>query len=159
MDIKVDTNEIKFKYRVNGVLIVNDKLLVVQIMDNGFFCLPGGHVMIGENSKIAIKREMNEEVGVVIKDSFLFLINETMFTRKDGIKVQELSFFYKIELNNLDNLDLSDHIKYENDEGSLKKLDFRWIPLNNLININFKPNIIIDKLINKDFLLEHFIDE
>ncbi|MEG1288103.1 MAG: hypothetical protein RSD29_01960, partial [Bacilli bacterium] len=112
-----------------------------------------------ENSKNAIKREMNEELGVVIKDSFLFLINETMFTRKDGIKVQELSFFYKIELNNLDNLDLSDHIKYENDEGVVKKLDFRWIPLNNLKNINFKPNIIVDKLINKDFLLEHFIDE
>lgn len=41
MNIKIDTKDKKFKYRVAGMLIAYGKLLVVQMMDNGFYCLPG----------------------------------------------------------------------------------------------------------------------
>ena len=49
MDIKIEDKEsgIKFKFRVNGILLNNDKILAVEMNKMGFMCCPGGHVMIG----------------------------------------------------------------------------------------------------------------
>ena len=63
MDIKIDCEEGKFKFRVCGILRVQDKYLVVKINDNNFYCLPGGHVELGEDTDTAVLREMHEELG------------------------------------------------------------------------------------------------
>jgi len=162
MDIKIKNDKIQYKFRVSGCIIVNDKILVVQIMNNGFYCLPGGHVQLGESSEDAIKREIKEEVSLIIdniKMNFktkLIGINESIFKRKDNTLIHETTFIYNIYLNFKEEL-LIDKIVYEQDEGIDKKLDFKWIKLEKLQQINFKPEYILQQIIDKDFSLKHYI--
>ena len=39
MDIKIDTPQEHFKFRVVGIVEHNNKYLVVKIADNNFYCL------------------------------------------------------------------------------------------------------------------------
>ena len=60
-DIKFITDTHKFKYRVNGVIIHNNKLLTIKMSNGKSYCLPGGHIELGEDTKTAVIREMLEE--------------------------------------------------------------------------------------------------
>ena len=77
MDVKIKTENEKFKFRVSGVIVKDNKVLGVDICDNGFFCCPGGHVHLGEDTITAIGREMSEETGIDCKreSPLLFLYN------------------------------------------------------------------------------------
>ena len=68
-DIKIDNLYGNFKFRVNGILMHDDEILVVKMKDDSFYCLPGGHVKLGEDSKSAVIREIKEEF---LKFSLLF---------------------------------------------------------------------------------------
>lgn len=59
--IKMKTNNYNFKLRVAGLIIKNNKLLLVEMDDSGFLCLPGGHVELGETTEESVKRELQEE--------------------------------------------------------------------------------------------------
>ena len=60
--IKIKTNDYNFKFRVSGLVIRNNKLLLVDMDDSGFLCLPGGYVELGETTEEAVKRELIEEI-------------------------------------------------------------------------------------------------
>lgn len=162
MDIKIKNDLINYKFRVSACIVKNDKILCVQIMDNGFYCLPGGHVKLGESSLMAVKREVNEEVNLVLNDYYiedeprLIGINETIFNQKENKKVHETTFIYNINIKTMDKIE--DKIVYENDEGLQKKLEFKWINIKDLKNSNFKPNVIINQIENKDYSFKHYID-
>ena len=64
MDVKIDLDDFNFKYRVCSVILKNNRVLFVEINNNGFLCCPGGHVELGEDSISAVKRETEEEIGV-----------------------------------------------------------------------------------------------
>ena len=68
--IKIKTNDYNFKFRVSGLVIRNNKVLLVDMDDSGFLCLPGGYVELGETTEEAVKRELIEEIGkdVTIKN-------------------------------------------------------------------------------------------
>ena len=55
MDVKIKCDEGNFKMRVSGLIIKNGKLLTVDICENNFYCLPGGHVHLGEESDIVFR--------------------------------------------------------------------------------------------------------
>lgn len=56
------TERLNFKFRVSGIVIKNNKVLVVDMDDSGFLCLPGGYVELGETTEEACIRELEEEV-------------------------------------------------------------------------------------------------
>lgn len=69
------------KYVVNGVVILDDQVLLVKNKhldgpDNEYWSLPGGGVEEGESLKQALEREMLEETGVKSKVGPLLFINE-----------------------------------------------------------------------------------
>ena len=59
-DIELKTDTQKFKYRVNGIIIHNGKILTLKMKNNIFYCLLSGHVELCENTKSAIIREILE---------------------------------------------------------------------------------------------------
>ena len=61
--IKIKTDDYNFKFRVSGLIIRNNKLLLVDMDDSGFLCLPGGYVELGETTEEAVKRELVEEIA------------------------------------------------------------------------------------------------
>ena len=42
--IKMKTNDYNFKFRVSGLIVKNNKLLLVEMDDSRFLCLPSGYV-------------------------------------------------------------------------------------------------------------------
>lgn len=156
MDIRIRSREGLFKYRVAGAIIKDDKLLMVNICNNGFYCLPGGHIHLGEDSLTAIEREINEEVGITCKSIQLISLTENFFKVKRG-RMHEVCYFYLIEPN--EELETKDYEIVENDEGVMKPLQFKWCPLNQLDSVDFRPQHLIDKFKNKNFEFEHFISK
>lgn len=68
----------KLRTRVNGVLIENEKVLMVkhQSLGKGGFLwnVPGGGMEFGQSAETALKREFEEETGLKIKlCDFLFV--------------------------------------------------------------------------------------
>lgn len=151
MNIKIDEENRKFKFRVAGLLIVDNKLLTVEIMNNGINCLPGGHVMIGENTKDAIIREFMEETKLNVSVKKIECIIENLFNRSNGDLVHEIQVIYSLKLN--DEIEVKDWQYIEVDEDFKKQLAFKWIDIDKLDCV--KP-IIVNKLINNDKVL-HFI--
>ncbi len=152
-DIKIKTDDYSFKYRVSGLLIKDNKVLTVQINDNGFYCLPGGHVELMETSKDAIVREFYEETRINVKVERLVYVTENFFNGKLG-KFHEIGMYYLLSN---DNIKIEDYTLIEHDKNDSTKLEFKWIDICNLEN--FKPEFIKNEIlnINKDKNIKHFV--
>jgi len=62
-----------------------------------FYRPPGGAIQFGESSVVALRREMNEELRVEIREPRLLGVLENLFTF-DGEKGHEIAFVYDAEL-------------------------------------------------------------
>lgn len=150
-DIEIKNENCKFKYRVSGILIKNNKLLVVRINNNTFYCLPGGHVELMENTKDAMLREYKEETGIDTYIERLLYITENFFINTK--ECHELGFIYL--LNTEEDIKTEDFTIVENDNGELVNLEFKWLDINNLENV--KPEFLKNKLNLDNKNLEHLI--
>lgn len=148
MDVKISTNEGKFKFRVCGILKVKDKYLTVKIQDNDFFCLPGGHVELGEDTDSAVLREMKEELGYEVEIVNLVSIIQNFFKNKEGLMFHELGYYYIVEPKNIADVNLEDYVVVENDKGKIVRLEFKWFSLEELRKIRFFPEVLKDQLTN-----------
>ena len=150
MDIELQENEIKFKYRVSGILIKDKEVLCVKINNNNFFCLPGGHVEVYENSQDAIVREFKEETDINVYVKKLLYVTENFF-ESNKYKCHELGFYYLLDTNeDLNNIKLE---KIEQDNTCLK---FEWIDISKS-NI-FKPEFLKhEKLDDLEANVQHII--
>ncbi len=154
-DIKITSDNKKFKFRVCGLVKNGDKVLVQKIMNNPFYCLPGGHVEMGEDTKVAVNREITEEIGNPIKNEKLFAIIENFFDGVAGEKYHELGFYYKAELQS--EMETKDYVIIENDKGVEKRLEYRWVDKETLKNMDFRPVVLKDLLFEDSGKVEHII--
>lgn len=154
-DLKIKTDECNFKGRVNGIILKEGKILTVQINNNGFYCLPGGHIELGEDSRCAVIREIKEEVGVDIKVEKLLSIAENFFVNNKGKNMHEISFYYLVSP--IQCIETKDWEIIEHDKNQDVLLQFKWFDLNEINNIDFRPNFIKDKLFKKDLEFVHQI--
>lgn len=156
-DVKIVADKCNFKFRVCGVVCIDDKILTVQMHDNGFYCLPGGHVELGEDTESAILREMGEELGYPVSITKLLAVVENFFNGKNNKEFHELGFYYMVEPLNMNEVRLEDYTIIENDKGSNIKLEFKWISCAELKETNFKPAFLKEKLASKDYDFLHYI--
>lgn len=153
MDIKINNEEGNFKFRVCGILEHDGKYLVVKINGNRFYCLPGGHVELDEDTDHAVLREMREELDYEIKIKKLIAVNQNFFKREDGKPFHELGFYYLVEAKNAADIITHDYEREELDKGKIQHLEFKWVTKEELKNnIEFRPEFIEDNLDN-DFTL------
>lgn len=152
MDVRIDSNEGKFKFRVCGILRVNNKYLTVKIQGNDFYCLPGGHVELGEDTDSAVLREMKEELGYDVEIKKLVSIIQNFFKTKDGKVFHELGYYYIVEPKNVSDVNLDDYVITENDKGKLVRLEFKWFTLDELKEARFLPSVLKDQLTNENLV-------
>ena len=152
MDISISNNEYYFKVKSVGLILQDNKILLVQMRDNGFFCVPGGHAKIHETAQEACIREIEEEVNVKVKIVKDLCVIENFFKSKDK-KIHEITFYYIVSPLDNNQLPTKDFVRVDDNDG---KLDFRWFALNNLENVDFRPQILKEKLIAKNFNFEYF---
>ena len=92
-DVKIVQNNQRFKYRVAGIIECEDKILVTKMGHNSFYCFPGGHVELLEDTKTAVERELNEELYFKVEILELLYIHENFFEDSNG-KFHELCFYF-----------------------------------------------------------------
>lgn len=150
MDIKIKTEDLKFKFRVSAIIINNDKLLVNKYGEDSY-CLPGGYVKLGEKSEEAIIREIKEETGIDFRVIRLAGITENFFENLRHEKTHGIDFYYYLEANNkdLDKLDMN----YVED-GNINH-HYSWISLNKIEEYNILPSIIKSHINEEEIF--HFV--
>lgn len=116
----------KIKIRVRGVILNDDKMLVVKMPHNDFYCLPGGKLDYGEDIKECMEREIVEELGVKPKIGRLLFSNT--FIEKN--MNQSLEFIFEIT-NGKDYLNLENIERTHANELS----DICWIEKDGDIHI------------------------
>lgn len=157
MDIKILGDTHKFKVRVSGIVIINNKLLTTKYGEESY-CLPGGYVEIGENTEQGVIRELFEELQIKVKIDSLVGIIENFYTNFRNVKTHGIDFFYKVSPKDISEINQNDYEFIENDKGGIIHHSFKWLDINTLEKYDLKPNVIIEKIKNQDFSLIHNIE-
>lgn len=85
-----------------GLIISNDKIVLIKKHGgpyDGKLDLPGGTIEFGENPERALKRELEEEIGIKLKEYELFDANSSVFKwtyNGEILNWHHIGIFYKI---------------------------------------------------------------
>ncbi|MBF6595557.1 MAG: NUDIX hydrolase [Thermaceae bacterium] len=129
--IVLEQNGIRFNYRVAGVAIKNAQVLLCCTSDGDFWYLPGGRVELGEESRAALRREMQEELGLEVEVSRMVWVSENFF-EQGGKTVHELGLYYLMEV----------PLEPSSQPFVLSNLTFAWFPLSQLHGLNLQPEFL-----------------
>lgn len=147
MDVKIKNDDLKFKFRVSGIIMENNKVLLEKYDENSF-CLPGGYVNMGESSEEAILRELKEEIKFdFVLDEFLG-IAENFFTNFKGDKTHGIDFYYKVSFKNKNDINNINYKYIEDDHGHTVNHDLKWFNKEELKKINLRPSKIKTAILN-----------
>ena len=154
-DVRIDKESKKFKFRVAGIILHRNKILVTKIRDNEFFFFPGGHVELLENTDDAVVRELNEELYFEVRKKKLLYIHENFFEARNS-KFHELCFYHLVEPIDK-NLKTDDIIWQENDKGEILFHNFKWIDLNEIKDYDIRPKVIVENFLKNKEDFKHII--
>jgi ADP-ribose pyrophosphatase YjhB (NUDIX family) len=126
MKAKIEHNDYGKSISLKALLVVvnKGKILVSKGKDGSFVRPPGGHIEYFEDSKAAIRREIEEEIGSGIKNPKLEKIVENRFYF-DGAKAHDINFIYSGALTNKNIY--KKKVIMGDESGMVKK--FYWISL------------------------------
>ncbi|MCE5168364.1 GNAT family N-acetyltransferase [Paenibacillus profundus] len=156
-DILFKTEKHVFSYRVAGLLMQNDKILLQRPNNDTGYAFPGGHVSFGETHEETLIREFKEEMGVNIKVGSLKWVGELFFPwgNKD---CQQICLFYLISLADETEIPLSGSFwGTEQLENQTFKLEFSWMPLSDILKTELYPIESKQLLTKYSDTVEHFI--
>lgn len=148
--IKDEESNFRFNFRVAGIFINDNKILLQKCEKDDYYSLIGGRVKYGETTIEALKREIQEEIGIKInkKEAKLINVSENFF-KYNGKEFHELLFIYKIndeqinQTSELKTLDKVDVINKWYDISKLNSMDVRSNIITNLIESNKLVHCII----------------
>ena len=145
-----------FLFRIVGLLMKNNKILVQRGVHDDAYALPGGHVEMFERSEDTLIREFKEEMNVEIIVERLLWIQEHM-SEWNGRQHHSLCFYYLIDINDSQDLPL-DGIFYSQ-KGNDSEIEFSWVDIDKVKDMNFYPIFIREKLSNLPTSIERFVEQ
>ena len=156
MDILFRTENTIFSYRVAGLCVRNEKVLLQKPVGDTAYAFPGGHAALGETNEETLRREFLEEMGAGLSVGELAWVGEIFFPW--GSKpCHQICLYYKAEI-------LSDDVPKEGSfpgteqwEGQQSKLEFHWVPLDRLGEIELYPTNAVSLLQHPEDGVQHFI--
>ncbi len=146
-----------FSYRVSGILIQDEKVLLQHVINDPAYAFPGGHVNFGEVSQDALIREFKEEISVEIKPERLLWVGENFFPwgEKD---CHQLCLYYLVRLCDDHQIPLEGHFcVQDNFSGEKINLEFCWFSISSLENIDLYPTVCKEMLKNLSGQVETFV--
>lgn len=156
MDIIFHTEEYVFSYRVAGICIRNGKVLLQKPTNDTAFAFPGGHVTLGETNALTLAREFQEEIGADISVGELKWVGEIFFPWGDK-PCHQICLYYMVELTSGNIPSDGKFLGKEKLEGRNFDMEFHWIPLEELKNIEVYPTDTAKLIENIDGSVQHFI--
>ncbi len=155
--IKIKTENFNFKFRVSGIVINDNKILLVDMDDSGFLCLPGGYVELGETTEQAICREMQEELGYKLEIVKYLGVVENFFVNKYSKTMHEICFYYLLKPSKGEKAIYTDYSLIENDKGHNIKLNFKWINIDTIDEYDIRPKFLKKIVKSKSLTINHVI--
>ena len=132
MDILFKEKDWVFSYRVAGICVRNGKVLLQKPVSDTAYAFPGGHVEFGETNEETLIREFKEEIGADISVGELKWVAEIFFPWGEK-PCHQICLYYMVEG------DISDTDQFMGIEERGVPLEFRWIPLGEVQNLEVYP--------------------
>lgn len=150
MDILFKTEEWVFSYRVAGICVCNGKVLLQKPVNDAAYAFPGGHVALGESNEETLIREFKEEIGVDIRVGELKWVAEIFFPW--GSKpCHQICLYYMVEG------EIPEDTRFMGIEERNVSLEFRWVPLEELKNLEVYPVQTAELMQKLDAGVQHFV--
>ena len=121
--IRFDQGNQRFNYRVVGIALHHDHVLLHRTPDEAFWTFPGGRAELGETAAQTLQREMREELAANIEVIRLLWIVESFFDY-DERRYHELAFYFLMRLPD-DSPYLDQSITHAGQEAE-PELIFQW---------------------------------
>ena len=150
--IILDTPSGRFTYRVAGIAIVDDHVLLHRAVGQDYWILPGGRAEIMERASETLQREMQEEAGLHVTVGRLIWIVENFFS-ENGIGFHEIALYFEMATPT-DSL-AGQSMSFQGQEGA-DLIEFRWHPLDELPM--FQPHFLAQRLASLPTVTEHVVD-
>ncbi len=149
-DIILHTDEYSFDYRVAGICVIDNKVLLQKpVSDSDGYAFPGGHVSFGETNEETLKRELFEETGLDITVHELKWLGE-IFYYWNGKRFQQICPYYQFSINTA----VDSFSPFKGKEGHLM---FYWVPIDKLDEILVYPPQSKGFLLDNSDKVYHFV--
>jgi len=125
MMIRYETENNCFNYRVVGVAVHENSVLLHQAEGEDFWTFPGGRAEFGEPAEQTLKREMREEIGVEVEVVRLLWFVENFFFYA-GKHYHEIALYFLMRFPATCKR-LVHSGSFEGEEEGIK-LIFQWFP-------------------------------
>ena len=147
-DILFDINGELFSYRIGGILIKDNKILLTRHGND--YAVPGGHAQIGETSSETIIREFKEETGFDVLPINVIATYEN-FWNWNNKKCHQLCIFYRLKM-------VKEGQKLSPNPDTLDST-IEWVDFEQINNINLYPTGIAQQIIENKANYGHFINK
>lgn len=155
-DILFKTEEYVFSYRVAGICIKHDRILLQKPTDDNGFAFPGGHVAFGETNEETLIREFREEIGAEISVGELKWVGE-LFFRWGDLPCHQICLYYLVEIEGKETAQDDVFIGQEHLAERPFEMEFHWVPLDIVHDITLYPSNIAQLLGRLEEPVQHFI--
>ena len=158
MDILFKNEDFVFSYRVGGVLIHDNKILLQKPKDDDYAII-GGHVTSMETTVQTLVREYKEEMHTDIDVDNLMAVSEIFFPWGKR-PYHQICLYYKIHLKDTTQIQLDGVFQgYDELGGKRIDLDFCWVPLEKLKDIKVYPEELIPHILSGSDEIIHFVSK
>lgn len=156
-DILFKTEDWVFSYRVAGICVQNGKVLLQTTTgEDRSFAFPGGHVEFGETNEETLIREFREEIGAEVTVKELKWVAEVFFPW--GTKpCHQICLYYMAEILNPEIPRDGVFLAKEHMEGRTFDLEFHWVPIENVKNLEVYPTQTPELLEKLADGVQHFL--
>ena len=147
---------VRFSYRVVGIAINDNRVLLHKSEDSDFWSLPGGRGELLEASKDTLKREMHEELNTNADIGRLVWIIEN-FYEEYGDFNHELGLYFLMEFpsNSIIYQKTDPFIGYE---GNMR-LIFKWHSIDRIEDLILYPTFLKKSLKSMPNKIEHVVQK
>lgn len=138
-DILFHEDNAVFSYRVAGICLRENRILLQKPADDPGFAFPGGHIAFGETSAETLRREFKEETGADIAVNGLRWVGEIFFPWDEKV-CHQICLYYDVTLLKPGAIpETGSFAGTEQMEGRDFQMEFHWIPLEELDDILLYP--------------------
>jgi 8-oxo-dGTP pyrophosphatase MutT (NUDIX family) len=146
-------NSHRFHFRAAAIALERGHLLLHKLEGDTFWALPGGRVEAGEEASQTIVREFQEELNILVTCNDLLGVGENFF-EYGGEPHHDLGLYFSVSLPEDSEIGKTGKI-HIGIEGH-RRLVFKWFPLPELRDIDFRPAALRNSLASGK-IPKHFV--
>lgn len=151
-----DVEKARFNYRVAGIALRDNQVLLNQFEGGDYWFLPGGRVEMGEASMEALRREMQEELRTDTQVGRLLWIAESFFRGIEGKNFHELGLYYLMDFAPEAPVSRAAEPFSATDGDAV--MTFQWFALEGLDKIKLYPPFLVEGLRKLPEQTVHVVD-